>query len=195
MGYSAALYLAAAGVGEIDWYAAEEASSSSRLPQLRDEVTDLNPDVSVRIAGLDAGARSTEFARIGADLLLSTTTNPVILAAVNAVAVEHNLSLVVGYVRGMLGWTGAFVGQEEGYPCLRCWEVPWKITEHFAEEPATAGVIAPMAVLIALKMLLGLGGHRWGTVLQYDGETSRMTDHPVAKRPDCSACALSGTGS
>jgi adenylyltransferase/sulfurtransferase len=187
LGYTTALYLAAAGVGRIAWSAVDTASAAA-ASALRRDVLDLNPDVSVRIGQLDLLEGAVERAD---DLILSTVVAAPTLEAVGTLALHCGLPIVVGCARGGRGWCGAFAGHATGQACVRCWDGPGAAAAATVSCAGTVGVIASLTALTAVKLLLNVGTVRWGTVLQYDAETSTIAEHPVSRRATCPACAPS----
>lgn len=183
-GYTVMSYLTAAGVGRVAWHASEDTLSGGGR-EVQDDLRDLNPDVHLTVERFDPAADSAAPAEPAGALLIAVPADARTLTAANLLATRQRAPLLVGIAVGQTGCVAAFAG----CPCASCWEVSWPLSTSAREDSAVAGVIGALTALWALQLLLGIGARRWGTVLQYDGRTSTMTESPVAARPGCPACA------
>jgi molybdopterin/thiamine biosynthesis adenylyltransferase len=184
LAYTVMLYLTAAGVGRITW-CVSDGTLATGGQRLHDDLNDLNPDVHLRLERLDPTAEGAVPADPPSALIVVIPSDALTLAGANLRAIQQRVPLIVGLADGHMGWMAAFAER----PCACCWAVTWPASTAVSDDPATGGVIGSLAALTGVQFLLGIGATRWGTVLQYDGSKSTMTESPVAARPGCSACA------
>jgi adenylyltransferase/sulfurtransferase len=185
---TASLYLAGAGVGTI---VLSVAPYRSAVTSLREELSDLNLDVTVAIEpqemALDAAGQ------LGScHVLLETTGDDAERRLANAVALRARRPVVVGGVRGARGWLGVFAGHDGNQPCAECWDPPSSgrlERSSAAFESAAGGVIGSLQAMETLKLLLGIGAVLLGKVIAYDAETMSFTEQAVGRAVHCPACS------
>lgn len=185
IGETAALYLAAAGIGELTLIG-EGAVCRSLAAALRE----LNPEVNVRQAAEPIAAAP--------HVLIDAAGDDQLLRSLNRAAVERQTPLVVAREHPATtddradrsdrpdGSIAVFEPHLAGQACALC-------------EPlrgAGAGPAGPLATLLgslaalqAIQLRLGLGDPRRGRrlVCRLDGPT--FTEFPVERRPGCEGCA------
>jgi molybdopterin/thiamine biosynthesis adenylyltransferase len=203
LGAPAALYLAAAGVGEIGLADPDTVALSNLQRQIlysgadidrskaevaAERLAGLNPNVAVTpIAARLTPGNAAELIR-PYDLVLDGTDDFATRFAVNAACLACARPLVSGAIGRWTGQVGVFSGQ----PCYRCLvpEIPPE-----AETCATvgvvgalAGVIGSMMALEAIKLITGAGESLTGRLLIYDALAAETRTVRVGADPACPAC-------
>ncbi|MBB1073371.1 molybdopterin-synthase adenylyltransferase MoeB [Rhodoferax sp. 4810] len=209
LGSPIALYLAAAGVGELILADGDcvELSNLQRqiihhtatLGQLKVEsaaqqIWLLNPDVQLTLipAHLDAPQLNTLIA--GVDLVMDASDNFTTRFAINRACYAAAVPLVSGAIIRYEGQVTAFNGQPGG-PCYQCL---------YSEDPAvdlidntcTAnGVFAPAVGVIgslqaseAIKILTGIGAPLYGQLLLFDALHTEWRRVRLIADPACPIC-------
>ncbi len=181
---TAALYLAAAGVGRL-------ALPAEHIPYL---------------SGLNGDAHLTAVEAFTLDGLVDVADVVVCGAApratadtVNSACVARGTPLVWGTTHGEVGYLAVFASVHDGLPCLAC----------LAELPAVPAAPAagatplgtPVASMVgsllageAMKVLLRVGEPRPGRLWVFAAHDASMRDVAIQRDPECRACAASGRG-
>ncbi len=207
LGSPVALYLAAAGVGELhlaDFDTVDltnlqrqiaHDSESLGLPKVESvakRLRALNPNVAVHLhpAGLDAD--SLDAAVSAVDAVLDCSDNFGTREAVNAACVNAGKPLISGAAIQLDGQLAVFDPRRADSPCYHC------LYGHGNEAELTcseAGVVGPLVGLVgslqaleALKLLAGFGEPLVGRLLLIDGLGSRFRELKVKRDPACSVC-------
>lgn len=207
LGSPVALYLAAAGVGELhlaDFDTLDlsnlqrqvlhdsEALGTPKVDSAMSRLRSLNPHVQLvpYPAGLDADSLAAAVA--GVDLVLDCTDNFAIREAVNAACVAARKPLVSGAAIRLEGQISVFDPRDAASPCYHC------LYGHGSEAELTcseAGVLGPLVGLVgslqaleALKLLAGFGEPLIGRLLLVDGFSSRFRELRVRRDPGCAVC-------
>ncbi|MCS3919469.1 HesA/MoeB/ThiF family protein [Fervidibacter sacchari] len=214
VGGTAALYLAAAGIGRLimihegnttwsnlnrqilqtyDWV------GKPRIVKIRESIHRLNPDVEiVAIAEPFTEELGNELAP-QADVLLSCTPVWQERVALNTVAVRHRKPLVEAAMNGMEGTLTVIVPGET--PCLRCiypddptdeWWDAWS----FPVLGAVAGITGCFAAIEAIKVIVGRGARErvrvgkplTNRMLIFDTANHDYRLVKVRRLPDCPVC-------
>jgi molybdopterin/thiamine biosynthesis adenylyltransferase len=207
LGSPVALYLAAAGVGELhladfdsvdltnlqrqvlhDSHAVGLTKVDSALARLGA----LNPGIELRAhrAALDADSLAAAGAAV--DLVLDCSDNFATREAVNAACVRAAKPLVSGAAIRLEGQLSVFDPRNPLSPCYHC------LYGHGSESELTcseAGVIGPLVGLVgslqaleALKLLAGFGEPLVGRLLLIDALGSRFRELRVKRDPGCAVC-------
>ncbi|KQB52534.1 molybdopterin-synthase adenylyltransferase [Pseudomonas endophytica] len=210
LGSPVALYLAAAGVGELhvadfdsvdvtnlqrqiihDTATVGESKVDSALHRLRL----LNPDIKLvgYRAALDADSLAEAVSAV--DVVLDCCDNFATREAVNRACVMARKPLVSGAAIRLEGQLSVFDSRQPASPCYHC------LYGHGSEDELTcseAGVIGPLVGLVgslqaleALKLLVGFGEPLVGRLLLVDALSTRFRELRVKRDPACSVC---GTG-
>lgn len=204
VGGPAALYLAAAGVGQITLVDGDRVALSNLHRQIQfatveigDEKTEatagalkaINPNVRVLqiFAPLDADNAPAWIA--DHDLVIDGTDDFATRLLVSDTCVMMGKLLVSGALGRWTGQVGVFAGK----PCYRCLvpEVPpdAETCQRVGVVGALAGVVGSMAALEAIKLITGAGEPLVGRLLIYDGLKGEARSVQVAPEPTCRACA------
>ncbi|MCL6415198.1 molybdopterin-synthase adenylyltransferase MoeB [Aestuariirhabdus sp. Z084] len=207
LGCPVAIYLAAAGVGElrlVDDDQVELTNLQRQIAHFESDVGSAKVDSAARTLGqinsginvstlcarLDGEALDAEVA--AADLVVDATDNFATRFAINRACVNSQTPLVSGAAIGLSGQISVFDPRDEASPCYRC-----LYREEGVEEQSCArtGVLAPvvgmigtMQALEAVKMLTGLGESLCGRLLILDAATSSWRELRLRRDPACPCC-------
>ncbi len=207
LGSPVALYLAAAGVGELhladfdtvdltnlqrqvihDSASVGMAKVDSAIQRLQA----INPEVTLvpHRQALDEDSLAEAVAAV--DLVLDCSDNFGTREAVNAACVSAGKPLVSGAAIRLEGQLSVFDPRRDSSPCYHC------LYGHGSEAELTcseAGVIGPLVGLVgslqaleALKLLAGFGEPLVGRLLLIDALTTRMRELRVKRDPGCAVC-------
>jgi molybdopterin/thiamine biosynthesis adenylyltransferase len=203
LGAPAALYLTAAGVGELTLVDPDTVALSNLQRQVLYETDDaarlkveaagerlvaLNPNVRVtRIAERLTEANARALIR-GHDLVLDGTDDFATRFAVNAACVSEGVTLVSGAIGRWTGQVGVFAGR----PCYRCLvpEIPpdAETCAAVGVVGALAGVVGSMMALEAVKLIAGAGEPLTGRLLIYDALGAEVRTVRIGADPECPVC-------
>src|SRR4051812_35680007 len=212
LGSSAALYLAAAGVGTlgiVDFDVVDLTNlqrqiihgtadvGRSKLASARDRLAALNPEV--RVETFDA-AFSTSNAKslVGAfDVIVDGTDNFPARYLVNDACVLYGKPNAWGSIQRFEGQAAVFAAR--GGPCYRCLH-PEPPPAGLVPSCADAGVLGVLPGIIgtiqateAIKLVLGLGEPLIGRLIVYDALKMRFRELTLQKDPDCPICGVRPT--
>jgi adenylyltransferase/sulfurtransferase len=207
LGSPVAMYLAAAGVGNLllaDFDAVDLSNLQRQLLHTTERVGRtkvdsaietlgaLNPDVSVEpVKGALNAERLAELAgRV--DLICDCSDNFATRDAVNAACIAAGIPLVSGAAIRTEGQIACFSGRP-GDPCYRCL---YPDLGDGGETCAREGVLAPLVGIIgsvqateAIKLLVGLGEPLVGRLLLLDALTMEVRNLRIPRDPGCAVCA------
>lgn len=207
LGSPVALYLAAAGVGELHLadfdrvdltnlqrQIAHDTHSigQSKVDSASQRLLAINPQIRLQThrRALDADSLA---AAVGAvDLVLDCSDNFATRVAVNAACVAAGKPLVSGAAIRLEGQLSVFDPRRGDSPCYHC------LYGHGSEAELTcseAGVVGPLVGLVgslqaleALKLLAQFGEPLVGRLLLIDALGSRFRELRVKRDPACSVC-------
>ena len=207
LGAPVALYLAAAGVGELhlaDFDTVDLTNLQRQIIHGTDSVgvgkvdsaiarlTALNPDVKLVAHRQALDADSLDAAVAAVDLVLDCCDNFGTREAVNAACVAAKKPLVSGAAIRLEGQLSVFDPRREESPCYHC------LYGHGSEAELTcseAGVVGPLVGLVgslqaleALKLLAGFGDPMVGRLLLIDALGTRFRELRVKRDPLCAVC-------
>ena len=191
----AALYLAGSGVGRIALH-----GPANRLAAA---VIERHPEVRISAHAEAPGVHGRDDADASCDVLIGADLS---LADLDRAAAARR-PLIAGGTDGPRGW---LVVGESGGVCASCAARSRALRDPRAaaddraglrpaptrHTPATglhlvsiaAGVIGALLATEALKLLLGLGGGHGPAWLQFDAQTSTVTEVPFTRAADCPVC-------
>jgi molybdopterin/thiamine biosynthesis adenylyltransferase len=207
LGSPVALYLAAAGVGELhlaDFDSVDLTNLQrqvlhdtpsvglSKVDSALKRLQAINPEIRL-VAHRSALDEDSLAAAVQAvDLVLDCTDNFATREAVNAACVAQGKPLVSGAAIRLEGQLSVFDPRRPESPCYHC------LYGHGSEAELTcseAGVIGPLVGLVgslqaleALKVLAGFGQPLVGRLLLIDALGSRFRELRVKRDPGCSVC-------
>ena len=207
LGSPVALYLAAAGVGELhlaDFDTVDltnlqrqiihdsHSVGVSKVDSAITRLTAINPEIKLVPHRVALDEDSLAAAVEAVDLVLDCSDNFTTREAVNAACVAAGKPLVSGAAIRLEGQLSVFDPRRAESPCYHC------LYGHGSESELTcseAGVIGPLVGLVgslqaleALKMLAGFGEPMVGRLLLIDALGSRFRELKVKRDPGCSVC-------
>ncbi|MGA6108039.1 molybdopterin-synthase adenylyltransferase MoeB [Pseudomonas solani] len=207
LGSPVALYLAAAGVGELhlaDFDSVDltnlqrqiihdsQSVGQPKVDSAMARLTALNPEVRLvpHRAALDVDSLAAAVSAV--DLVLDCTDNFGTREAVNAACVAARKPLVSGAAIRLEGQLSVFDLRRDDSPCYHC------LYGHGSEAELTcseAGVVGPLVGMVgslqaleALKLLAGFGEPLVGRLLLVDALGSRFRELRVKRDPGCAVC-------
>jgi molybdopterin/thiamine biosynthesis adenylyltransferase len=208
LGSPIAMYLAAAGVGELTLVDFDRVELSNLQRQIvhqmsgidrnkvdsaRDTLAMLNPTIAVRTipTALDDDELLEEIKRT--DVVVDASDNFETRFTLNRLCVETGTPLVSGAAVRMEGQVTVFEPSKPESPCYRCL-YPDDTLE--GEACALVGVFAPLLGIIgsmqaaeALKLLSGMGSMMTGRLLLLDGQSLEWHDIRLKRSPKCPVCS------
>ncbi len=210
LGCPAAMYLAAAGVGQLTIADYDRVELSNLQRQIAHHMHDLgkpkavstqetllalNPTVRVEALCEQLQGDRLEMQVAQADLVLDCSDNFATRFALNRACVQSRTPLVSGAATRFEGQVAVFDPRRDDSPCYNCLYPDWG---ELAERCAEAGVIAPLTGIIgsiqaleAIKVLLGIGRPLIGYLLVLDGMTMEWNRLVLPRHPDCPTCGQS----
>ena len=209
LGSPAALYLAAAGVGQLTLCDHDTVDFSNLQRQIIHRTStvnqpkvisacaalhDINPEVECVALDVRADAARLDEQVAQADLVLDCSDNFATRYAVNRACLARRKPLVSGAAIRFDGQIAVFDFRHENAPCYNCL---------FPEDSAaaelrcaTTGVFAPLTGIIgtmqaaeALKLLVGIARGLDGKLLTINALDMSVTHSKLGKDPACSVCA------
>lgn len=207
LGSPVALYLAAAGVGELhlaDFDTVDLTNLQRQIAHDSDSIgrtkvdsamarlRAINPEVHLLAhrAALDEDSLAAAVAAV--DLVLDCSDNFATREAVNAACVRAGKPLVSGAAIRLEGQLSVFDPRRADSPCYHC------LYGHGSEAELTcseAGVVGPLVGVVgslqaleALKLLAGFGEPLVGRLLLIDALGSRFRELKVRRDPECPVC-------
>ena len=210
LGSPVALYLAAAGVGELHLADFDNVDltnlqrqiihdsasiGQSKVDSAMQRLAAINPQIKLvaHRSALDADTLADAVSQV--DLVLDCCDNFGTREAVNAACFVARKPLVSGAAIRLEGQLSVFDSRQPASPCYHC------LYGHGSEDELTcseAGVIGPLVGLVgslqaleALKLLAGFGEPLVGRLLLIDALGTRFRELRVKRDPGCSVC---GTG-
>nr|WP_251030665.1 MULTISPECIES: molybdopterin-synthase adenylyltransferase MoeB [Pseudomonas] len=207
LGAPVALYLAAAGVGELhlaDFDTVDltnlqrqvihdtDSVGLSKVDSAMRRLTAINPEVLLVPYPTAMDEDSLTAAVANADVVLDCSDNFSTREAVNAACIAAGKPLVSGAAIRLEGQLSVFDPRRAESPCYHC------LYGHGSEAELTcseAGVLGPLVGLVgslqaleALKLLVGFGEPLVGRLLLIDALGSRFRELRVKRDPGCSVC-------
>lgn len=211
LGSPVAMYLAAAGVGELVLVDDDEVDLSNLQRQIvhstprigqtkvesaRQTLTALNPEIRIQALCERLSDQRLDELVASADLVLDCCDNFGTRFAVNRACVRHRRPLVSGAAIRMEGQVAVFDSRQPGAPCYQC------LYRDGEEENLTcseSGVLAPLVGIIgsvqameALKVLAGIGQPLVGRLQLLDARSMEWRTLKLKQDPSCPVCGQSG---
>jgi len=211
LGSPAAMYLAAAGVGQLAIADHDVVELSNLQRQLLHRDGDIgrpkaisasetlravNPDVAVtpletRLQGKQLAAKVRQ-----SHVVLDCSDNFDTRFAVNAACVRHRVPLVSGAAIRLEGQVAVFDARRADSPCYHCL---YRDGEELEQTCSENGVLAPLVGIIgslqaleALKILLALGEALAGRLVVFDGMAHEWRTLKLQRDPACPVCGMQG---
>lgn len=208
LGSPVALYLAAAGVGELVLADFDRVDLTNLQRQIihrgadigrlkvesaADAIAAVNPEARVQViaAPLDGDNLAVEVSKV--DVVIDCTDNFATRFAANAACVAAKVPLVFGAAIRFEGQLAVFRADRDESPCYRCL---FPGGEDEAETCSETGVLSPLPGVIgtlqaveAIKVLLGIGEDLSGRLVLFDALGGRWRTLSVPRDPQCPICA------
>ncbi|MDV2482151.1 HesA/MoeB/ThiF family protein [Methanoculleus sp. Wushi-C6] len=202
LGCPAALYLAAAGIGELRLVDGDVVDLTNLNRQVLHTDRDIgrakvesaaekllaqNPDLrAVSIRATVDEENATEIAG-GADLIIDAADNFRVRYTLNRVALHAGIPLIHGAVRGFDGQATTIVPGRTA--CLECiFPTPPPGESVIPVVGTTAGIIGLVQANEAIKYITGTGDLLTNRLLIWDGRAATMATLPVERQEECGAC-------
>lgn len=209
LGSPVAMYLAAAGVGELTLVDFDSVDLSNLQRQIAhtserigvnkarsaaQTISALNPDIKINLVDKLVDGEQLQQLVAGVNLVLDCTDNFATRFAINAACVAARVPLVSGAAIRLEGQVTVFDSRQPNSPCYRC------LYEESADDLTCAanGVLAPLVGVIgslqaleALKLLGGFGQSLTGRLQLFDARTGQWREMKLPRDPDCPVCAQS----
>jgi len=204
LGGPCALYLAAAGVGQIEIWDDDTVDRSNLQRQvqftdadlgqgkarlLSDRLMALNPDIQ---AIAREGRFSAQESALG-DILIDATDNFETRFLLNRLAHESGRYLVSGAASRWSGQVAVYAsGKDERAPCYQCFvpEMPpeAEACDEVGVVGALTGQVGSIMALEAIKLIAATGKPLIGRLLIIDGLSGESRTLKLRPNPDCSVC-------
>lgn len=204
LGSISSYYLAAAGVGHLRIADRDRVELGNLNRQLLHNTDDLgrpkvesasekllrlNPSCHVQTAVVNIGDENALGLAKSCDLIIDATDNVRTRYVLNRVSLKKEIPFIYGGINGWNGMAATFIPGKTG--CFACLFPPERARTSETEFPAlgpTAGVIASVQSMEALRILLGLPSHLAGKLFTFRGVDMRFRITPVEQNPECPSC-------
>lgn len=206
LGAPVAMYLAAAGVGElvlVDFDRVDlsnlqrqiihttQSIGQAKVESASKTLHGLNPSCKLILVNqqLDEKGLSQQVAKV--DLVIDCCDNFATRFALNRASVKHQIPLVSGAAIRMDGQVAVFSGQP-GDPCYHCLyadegELEETCTENGVLSPLV-GVIGSLQAVEAIKILTDMGKSLVGRLMIYDAMGADWRTLTLKADPNCTVC-------
>jgi len=204
LGGPCALYLAAAGVGEIEIWDDDTVDRSnlqrqiqfadadigqSKAKLLSDRLLALNPDTQV----IAREARFSESSQASGEILIDATDNFETRFELNRVAHASGRFLVSGAASRWSGQVAVYAsGKSPDAPCYQCFVPDMPPEAEACDEVGVVGAVTGMVganmALEVVKLVVGSGEALIGRLLIIDGLTGENRVLKLRPNPDCPVC-------
>jgi len=209
LGSPAAMYLAAAGVGQLTVYDDDVVELSNLQRQIAHHTPDigmakvissqntlknLNPEVCVNAVKARLAGEALEKEVMDADVVLDCSDNFATRFAINAACVRQQTPLVSGAAIRFEGQVSVFTPGFNESPCYNC------LYQSNGEELvncSTNGVVAPITGIVgsiqaleAIKLIVDKGRTLTGRLLLIDGLTMEFNTMNLRKNTACPTCGV-----
>lgn len=207
LGSPAAIYLAAAGVGNIAIYDNDVVDLSNLQRQIahhtadigidkvistRQTLNQLNPEVEIKAVKQRLEGDQLELEVMRANVVLDCSDNFSTRFAINNACVKHQTPLVSGAAIRFEGQVTVFTPGQNNSPCYNCL---YTSDGEELQNCATNGVIAPITGIVgciqaleAMKLIMNIGEALSGRLLLLDGLTMEWNTMRLRKNPKCPTC-------
>jgi adenylyltransferase/sulfurtransferase len=210
LGSPVAMYLAAAGVGQLTLADFDTVDLSnlqrqiahsqqdigrSKVASAADTLRGLNPEI--RLHTLDSKLSAEELPSLlhDVDVVVDASDNFAIRFAINQACVDTGTALVSGAAIHLEGQVSVFPNDGSDSPCYRCL---YQDTTEPETRCSENGVLAPLVGIIgsiqateAVKFLAGLGGGLIGRLLTVDAARMEFREIRLPRDPHCPVCSKS----
>jgi len=207
LGSPAAIYLTAAGVGNIAIYDNDVVDLSNLQRQIahhtpdigtdkvistRQTLSRLNPEVKIRAVKQRLEGEQLDYEVRLADVVLDCSDNFSTRFAINNACVKYQTPLVSGAAIRFEGQVTVFTPGQNNSPCYNCL---YNSDGEELQNCATNGVIAPITGIVgsiqaleAMKLIMNIGETLTGRLLLLDGLTMEWNTMKLRKNANCPTC-------
>jgi len=210
LGAPAALYLAAAGVGQLTLIDDDKVERSNLHRQIihadarvgmaktesaRIALQALNPRICIETRTERLQPDNVERLLAGHDVLIDGADNFPARYLLAAASIRLKLPMVYGAVERFTGQLSVFDPRRDDSPCYRCLfpEPPTAADSPNCSEAGVIGVLPGIVGLLqateALKLILGLGEPLVGRLLSFDALGMHFRETRLPRDPTCPGCA------
>jgi len=212
LGSPVALYLAAAGVGELHLADFDSVDLTNLQRQVLHDASALGvakvDSAMARLGALNPLARLIAYraamdkdllgaAVAAVDVVVDCTDNFAVREAINAACVAARTPLVSGAAIRLEGQLSVFDPRVEASPCYHCLYGHGSEAELSCSEAGVlgplVGVLGSLQALETMKLLVGFGEPLIGRLLLVDALSTRFRELRVRRDPACAVCG-SGHG-
>jgi adenylyltransferase/sulfurtransferase len=207
LGSLSSLYLAAAGVGHLiiadhdhvelsnlnrQLVHSEATLGTPKVTSASQQLRRLNSTIKITSVQTKIDNGSIDGLLEGVDLIVDGCDNYPTRKAINRAALRHNLPWIFGGVKGFDGMISSFVPGSS--VCFECIIQDPDTIKPGTPPPnngilgATAGMIASIQAMEAVKLLLAIGTPLTNRLIRISGLTMRITTAALTPNPDCRAC-------
>lgn len=207
LGSPAAMYLAAAGIGQLTISDFDQVEDSNLQRQIlhrtkdigelkalsaKRTIAEINPDCEVTALDWQLDDEELEKYVAGADVVLDCTDNFPTRFAINRACVKALTPLVSGAAIRLEGQIASYIPGSDG-PCYQClYKEQYENTETCAMEGVLSPVVGVIGTLQALQAILVLSGkseHVNGKLMLFDGLSMEWQSVRIPKNPNCPVCS------
>jgi len=209
LGAPAALYLAAAGVGQLTLVDDDRVERSNlhrqvihadaRVGMRKTEsaqlaLTALNPRVQVHVRNARLNAGNVEDLLAGHDIIFDGADNFPTRYLLSAASLRLGIPMVYGAVERFVGQVAVFDPRDAASPCYRCL-FPEPPAAEDAPNCSEAGVLGVLPGIVGmlqaaetLKLILDMGQPLTGRLLTFDAQAMRFRELGLPRDPACPGC-------
>ncbi len=207
LGSPAAMYLAAAGVGQLTLADPDNvelanlqrqiAYNESMLEQQKTEACQqtlraINHEVEIKAVAEKLQGDLLLQTVAGVDIVLDCSDNLATRFEVNRVCFEYNKPLVSAAAIRWEGQISVFIPQRLDSPCYQCFHQPGTELDQNCSSNGVVGpltgVIGSMQAIEAIKLITGAGEIVPGRTLLFDALTMQWDSMQVPRRKHCEIC-------
>ncbi|WP_292365846.1 MULTISPECIES: HesA/MoeB/ThiF family protein [unclassified Methanoculleus] len=204
LGCPVALYLAAAGVGEVRLVDGDVVDLTNlnrqvlhgdrdvgraKVESAAEKLRAQNPEITVVAIRATLDEENAALLVDGADLIVDATDNFAARYILNRVALGARVPLIHGAVRGFDGQATTIIPGRTA--CLECiFPVAPPGEDVIPVVGTTPGIIGLVQANEAIKYITGTGDLLADRLLVWDGRAATMTTLPVNRQKDCGACGI-----
>ena len=202
LGSPSAIYLAAAGVGQLriadfDIVAASNLNrqilhwnidiGKEKVNSAREKLEKLNPDVKIEAIREKLTEKNISDIIGDSDLIVDATDNLATRYLLNKISLVKKIPLFHGAIHGFEGRITTIIPDKTA--CLRCTYRGIPPGEKFPVVGVTPGIIACIQATEVIKYLVGIGNLLLNRLVIYDGLTMRFTEFKIKRDPKCEHCS------
>jgi molybdopterin/thiamine biosynthesis adenylyltransferase len=204
LGGPCALYLAAAGIGQIELWDDDIVERSNLQRQIQFGAADTGAGKADRLAArlrtidpaltiISVGRRFARGDAPSGNILIDASDNFSTRFALNQFAHTHRRALVSGAASGWTGQVGVFAsGVQADAPCYQCWVPESPPAAEACDEVGVAGPVTGITgsamALETLKLITGAGAPLIGRIQLIDGLGGTSRTARLTRDPECPVC-------